>query len=184
MIFGTFPMSVDEFAGRFVTEVRRLVPPPEWNDGPWTEAVKEALRRLCDEVGNLRFQAKQKSRPDSAEWLLDALWWREGEGCILAVESEWGDADAVINDFQKLVVCKAPLKLLVYWSPHDRAKDGTLAKIEGLLENYCHHLRGEVYLLVNFMSPLEARAYVAEVVENGRIQLPSREVRLAVGASA
>jgi hypothetical protein len=54
------------------------------------------------------------------EWLYDLVWYREdAEGNLaevyLVLESEWEEAHAAITyDFQKLLLAKSPLKLMVF----------------------------------------------------------------------
>jgi hypothetical protein len=126
-----------------------------------TQSLMVQLRRLGrrhkfhifpDNRRNLR-----KRRP---EWLVDLLWWDDSPkhtGVALAVESEWNaPVDDIVADFEKLLIIKSPLKLMVY-----RVRGKELHRVrEGIrqnLLNYGQHVRGESYVLCEFLRIGNAR---------------------------
>ena len=91
----------------------------------------------------------RKRRP---EWLVDLIWWEKTPkhtGVGLAVESEWNaPVDDIVAEFQKLLIIKSPLKLMVY---RVRGKD-TVRVREGIRQNllkYGQHVSGESYVFAN-----------------------------------
>jgi hypothetical protein len=141
-----------------------------------TQSLMVQLRRLGrrhkfhifpDNRRNLR-----KRRP---EWLVDLLWWDDSPkhtGVALAVESEWNaPVDDIVADFEKLLIIKSPLKLMVY-----RVRGKELHRVrEGIrqnLLNYGQHVRGESYVLCEFLPNWKCTAYmyrVKQVNRNGTI---------------
>ena len=55
-------------------------------------------------------------------FLLDYLWWKNGQGTLLAAESELSlyDEKSVRHDFEKILCWKAPLKLMIVREPPDK----------------------------------------------------------------
>jgi len=87
------------------------------------------------------------------EWLLDLIWWKnEPEiGIALAVECEWGGTRDIIDDFQKLLCTKAPLKVLIYDGGNiPKHGDDVQAAIKNEMKIYHHHVAGETYLFLAF----------------------------------
>jgi hypothetical protein len=128
---------------------------------------KHKLHIFPDNRRNLR-----KRRP---EWLVDLVWWEESlnhTGVALAVESEWNaPVDDIVADFEKLLIIKSPLKLMVY---RVRGKDLDRVR-EGIRQNllkYGQHVPGESYVLCEFLPNWKCTAYmyrVKQVNKNGTI---------------
>ena len=119
----------------------------------WTELVKKVLD---DEGTRLGYEVLCRGIQDSHEWMLDVIWWKtyreESIGIALAVESEWKTpVREVIDDFQKLLCVKAPLKLLVY-DGGNLPEHGAAVRSEIMAEmmRYHHHVKGETYLFASF----------------------------------
>jgi hypothetical protein len=87
----------------------------------WTSVLKECLRSLLETEGTNVTEVLYSHRAsEKHEFLLDIVVWdrSDGEGVTLAVESEWiQNVEAVAEDFWKLLVMKAPLKLMIFASP-------------------------------------------------------------------
>ena len=89
----------------------------ERSEEVWTRGLKEALYDLGAELG---FSVWTRSVRGSHEWLWDMCWARcEGDdmrtfkGLAMACEIEWGSGSKQLEDFLKLVVAVAELKLYV-----------------------------------------------------------------------
>jgi hypothetical protein len=93
---------------------------------------------------------------DSSEFLLDLIWLKaarpkdDSNGkIVLAVECEWGGAEAAWYDFSKLLYVKSPRKLLVCClSP--KALDAAARSFERDLGDVGGVEPHEKYVLVNF----------------------------------
>ena len=64
----------------------------------------------------------------------------------MAAECEWGRERAVYNDFEKLMVARADVRVMVYDSNqlHD---DDKFSAIESFIRRYKHTQEGDTYLL-------------------------------------
>lgn len=85
----------------------------------WTTQVKEDIGSLGVTHGWAVCTSGFAGRFD-CEWLYDLMWYRnDADGCLaevyLVLESEWQeDHPAIKYDFEKLLLAKAPLKVMVF----------------------------------------------------------------------
>jgi hypothetical protein len=160
-----------EVAKGFVTAfVEKAAPPLILDDpnGQWTNSIRTRLRDICPADCDYLPENPCSSK---GEFLVDSTWEekKRGHRILLAVESEWGTDRYGENpqwrpveaDFEKLLVIKAPFKLLIFSSncklgELEGIPDGDFPiefakkRIETSLEGYGHHLAGEVYIFVDF----------------------------------
>lgn len=164
MIFGQLPIDTKTIA----TEIIKAVRQPEIKDcsPAWTRAVKEALCRCGEERNFDVYTGLRRPGKDTYEWLFDLVWHDRTTGSVsLAVESEWGDEGDVLDDFSKLLVVKAPLKVMVYFA----YKGSFVERIEKeYLSAFDHHVKGEQYLLIEFHG-VKDHAYLYEAPNDGRV---------------
>ncbi len=120
---------------------------------------------------------------DGNEWLYDVYWVKyDQDGWIrsmpLAAESEWGGRDQADYDFQKLLIVKATVRVMIY---EGRTRDGGT---EGFANRFAYHVErfhgepGDTYLLIGF-DPQEAgwRFRFDEIVASEAGQAPTRSQR-------
>lgn len=92
---------------------------------------------------------------DGTEWLYDVYWLEyDDEGWVasmpLAGESEWGGRDKADYDFQKLLVARATVRVMVY---EGRPRDGGTP---GFAKRFAYHVQrfrgtaGDTYLLIGY----------------------------------
>jgi hypothetical protein len=113
----------------------------------WNRATKEVLCELGRKAGFEPYASLRLGKIRLHEWLLDIVWYSlETGGIQLAVESELGREEDVLFDFGKLMVVKAPLKLLLV----ECGKQRLIRRVEQYLQGFDHHIAGEAYLLVDF----------------------------------
>ena len=133
----------------------------------WTGILKEILRDTGKKLGH-------KVNPDPAtgeksQFLLDLVWWKNADDMdiVLAVESEWGSKDHVAHDFGKLLVVKAPLKLMVF----EKQKEDMVEIIkERYMQRYAHHVEGEYYLFLEFDTHnKEVHSFHFQVPSSGKL---------------
>ena len=97
-----------------------------------------------------------KDRGFDCEWLYDLIWYRNTEPdnhlaeVYLVLESEWDMSPSAIKyDFEKLLLAKATLKVMVF-----QAWDENIADVFGLLQQgisvFTKHSADEIYLLAGF----------------------------------
>lgn len=162
-IFGQLPESPEKIAQEVQREVRQL----ERDGKPdWTRKVKEVLKGIGKEKGYKVYpDPEDKDREWHGEWLLDLIWLDEKTGAIrLAAESEWGNEDEVLDDFQKLLCIKAPLKVMIYYVYNKPFVN----KFENYMTRFDQHAKGEHYLLIEFAPGPADQAHLY-AVKNGRI---------------
>ena len=152
------------FIGMFVA---RAAPPTSVDDSDeaWTQSVRRRFIETCPE-GCYALPSDPLTR--KGEFLVDYTWAEEenGKRVLLASESEWGSGrfgrihwTPVEHDFEKLLAIKAPFKVLIFSSicgpsgsmqVADFSFDYAKEKLKVSLENYGHHIPGEVYIFIDF----------------------------------
>jgi hypothetical protein len=122
-------------------------------DREWTIAIKKRLIDIAEKYSlsvNCNIYGEKYKHNDGREWLYDLIIYSSNNGYFdevyLVCESEWSlDFDAIKWDFEKLLVARSKVHLLVYkGSPekHDEYKDDFIAEIEK--SGSCSN--GDVYL--------------------------------------
>lgn len=106
----------------------------DYRDDPWTREILKRLARLGknqsrDENGAGIWVYASKTGAeacagvaDGGEWLFDLCWldyagkdtWAQLQSVPLAAEIEWGNQGDIIDDFQKLVLARAKLRLMIF----------------------------------------------------------------------
>ena len=95
-------------------------------NGVWTKEIKKALLQLGHSHDYVVCATAPKA--DWSEWLYDMCWLAHKEDRVYDIpisvpfimESEWSiDPEEVIVDFQKLLICKAKTKLLIFQDNED-----------------------------------------------------------------
>ena len=95
-------------------------------NGAWTKEIKKAFLLLGHSHGYVVCATAPKA--DWSEWLYDMCWLEHKDDRVYDIpinvpfimESEWStDPEEVIVDFQKLLICKAKTKLLIFQDNED-----------------------------------------------------------------
>jgi hypothetical protein len=143
----------------------------------WTDALKFILKEDGDALGcasHCRFSPRwfaaarrlactpisSKGDDSSSEFLLDFVWWKKfgtSEGALLACESEFGnewarskDVEAIGSDFWKLLVFKAPVKMMVFDVISGGGRERKILDLlTDFMRTYIAHVEGELYLFVD-----------------------------------
>jgi hypothetical protein len=185
MLFGSPSITASELVSVLVAEVEpkarimlhvadtpaHELPKPVKNKcTEWTLAVKEVLARLGSER-HLEVRCNFGGKASSSEFMLDVLWCTgdsPSEGVSLACESEWEETvEQVSRDFQKLLITKAPQKLLIYT---DREPTGGRVRdrIKKDMEQYPYHVEEEEYIFLGLDWQGKADAHRYTVKSSGR----------------
>jgi len=155
----------------------------DWeNSKAWTKALKESLRDLLETKGtNITEVLYSDGDRGKHEFLLDLVVWdrSSGEGVILAVESEWSQSiNDVLDDFWKLLVVKAPIKLMIFAcnkKPRTFSQDAIWNKLSDCLLRYRDHVKNEHYVFMDYAPPPGRKAWWINIPANGKIDaLPER----------
>jgi len=160
-MFRNLPIEPIIVANKIISFIREL---PDDGKVIRTAGVKTLLDKLANKKDYLVYPSD-----DGSAWMLDLIWFLKDHTAIhLAVESEWGNQEQVLFDFQKLLCVKSPLKIMVYF-----AKRSFVGDFEKYMQEFDQHLEGENYLLIEFAPdpPDHAYLYTVKNVKNGRLQV-------------
>jgi len=143
----------------------RLAPPD------WTGLVKGTLLHLGHEHGFKVCSSQPGS--DDGEWLYDLVWYTtQGNGeeerlvdVPLVVECEWKIAPARIKeDFEKLLVTNAPLKLFVC-CPYSTERAAWMDYFNKTVKGYQRQRAGECYLIAFIGNEEGAKPIIFKSIE-------------------
>jgi hypothetical protein len=144
----------------------------------WTKSTMSALQALAREQ-QLKMIVTEHSAYGTLRQL-NALW-VQGEAIVLAIGSGWGDREELEESFYRLLILKAPQKLLLYSCA--KWKEEVLEQLTAALMRYPQHIQGEQYLAVN-LAALEGKVFGAgcEIPHDGSLTLQESRF-LPVGGS-
>jgi hypothetical protein len=136
-----------------ITSIPATIPPGR-GDGEWTTAIKRGLIALGRKRGYSICTSGFPGECDN-EWLYDMVWYRNDppdhlREIGLVLESEWSiDPFQIKYDFEKLLVAKSPIKVMVFQDYKDN-----LSKLWSLLETGIRTFQtvpaGEKYILAAY----------------------------------
>jgi hypothetical protein len=66
----------------------------------------------------------------------------------MAAECEWSQGDAIVNDFEKLLVARADLKVMVFERDDPATVQQTVERLTALERSFERRQTDDVYLLV------------------------------------
>ena len=123
---------------------------PPWDTTEWTRRVKSALIQLGMQRHYTPYPPPADPQGSVGEWLYDVIWVRmDGQnhvmGAPLVAESEWGDPGEVWDDFQKLLVARAEVRVMIFDN-----HPGLLAELQAHIQHYA--VSGDRYLLAQYLS--------------------------------
>jgi hypothetical protein len=149
--------------GDTVSAIKQLLdglssrPELEWTNRAWTRAIKDDIGRL-GKTKDWLVCASGFCDQFEREWLYDLVWYREDSRRRLSevglvLESEWIiDPLGIKYDFEKLLVAKAPLKVMICQSKGSAGASAstTLTSLEDSINAFHAGVATEVYLLAVF----------------------------------
>jgi hypothetical protein len=148
------------------------------SDTEWTTHIKCGVGQIGLDAGLLA-TASGYPTPADQEWLFDLIWFENSEQkhlkrLVLALESEWNrHPDEICYDFEKLLVARAPLKVMVF-QDNGRNLPELWQMFETSLQTYAQHDADELYLFAAFQeTPHEFMVKMIRVQEllTGRARL-------------
>lgn len=105
----------------------------------WTRAIKTMLCELGQKFG---YQVRA-SGIDSGyrEWLYDVTWLEYSRydrliDAHLVAECEWGDFASVKHDFEKLLLARASIRLMIYGHFKDSGAEGIAARLTEYIRGF------------------------------------------------
>jgi hypothetical protein len=123
-------------------------------DRAWTMKIKEVIGSLGEKYG---WDVCTSGFPDrfDPEWLYDLIWFRNDSDShlsevYLVMESEWGKGrDEIKYDFEKLLLAKATLKVMVFQTD-DKDTSGIFNFLKEGIHAFQKHSAEETYILAAF----------------------------------
>jgi hypothetical protein len=147
------------------------------SDSEWTTEIKCGIGQIGTDA-DFRACASRYPASTDREWLFDLIWFRNSpEGSLeeleLALESEWcRDPGEIFYDFEKLLVARAPIKVMIFQDNGDNL--GSLwEKFDQSLRTYQQHGEHEIYLLAAFREEKHAFEFQQGTIQEllaGRIR--------------
>lgn len=160
-------MNPNALVREIVAEFRKL-PDSQRPEGrrQWT---KKVLTTLCKLGRRLGYTAWAKGDPK--EWLYDVSWYNcDTCGRLTSVpmvaECEWDNFGEIAYDFEKLLLARVTVRVMVYDAWHD--EDGAV----GINNKLCEHVRtfngarGDTYLLIALVEDPKWFEF-AQIVDQG-----------------
>ena len=122
-----------------------------WSDGRWSSEVKAAIVYVGQSIGCLT-AANGCATDNNGEWLYDVVWYKlDDEGdlsdVLLVAESEWGNADAIKADFEKLLVARSKYRVMVFQAGSSDSIHKLIEVMAISASKYNQAARGDRYLL-------------------------------------
>lgn len=155
-------MDVDETIHRIlnaVDEIEGMECRNQWSKEKWTRRIKTALCKVGKRNGYYICASSVDIEANHGEWLYDVCWldYDGNDGDWLrwmrmAAESEWGEnIGAIEDDFSKLLVARASLRVMVCDGWHLSGGEKGYATVERLQQSV-HEFEGsqtgDTYLLI------------------------------------
>lgn len=124
--------------------------PKTWSDRDWTVGIKGSVAKLALAAGWDICTSSVADIECECEWLFDQTWFRNENGMLrevgLVLESEWGDFPEVRYDFEKLLVARAPLKVMIYCDEKLECEESFVQLALGI-RHYKHRDASDRFLL-------------------------------------
>ena len=120
----------------------------EWSNREWTQQVKDLLIRVGVEKGCIPYPHCGRG-----EFLYDVIWLQTTDGTVeglldhvpLVAEIEWGSKGDVRYDFQKLLVARADVRMMIF-EDQGRLLEELRAHVVRVAQN------GDNYLLARYLA--------------------------------
>ena len=124
-----------------------------WDGRDWTRMIKKQLISLAEAHGCEAY-ASQCENGERAEWLYDVVWLRAGEGQYkgmltdspLVAEIEWARPEAVMDDFQKLLLARADTRLMIFEATNTTLAEKHVDKLIRQVRAYSRTGYGDRYI--------------------------------------
>lgn len=128
----------------------------DWTNSQWTKAVKTTLCRVGRDFGcSVWASGVEGYDKDGGEWLYDVTWLKyKGDllkSLSMAAECEWGTRGAVKDDFEKLLLARAAVRVMVFdGMMHEGGAEATANEICNWIGAYEDSQKGDTYLLIGY----------------------------------
>lgn len=138
-------MSINGEIAHRLTSVGNALSGPFAGVTPWTTNIKTTLVELGKAKGYKTCASGCSGLSDWGEWMFDVCWldydWPDSpadrllKAVPLIAECEWGGLESVVDDFEKLLVGAADLRLMIF----DGFNHADIHRIFGVLRRMADH---------------------------------------------
>ncbi len=124
-----------------------------WTAGQWTRKILTALCGVGSRLG-CSVCASRVDNADWGEWLYDCCWLAGSKWLktvLMVAECEWRSLGDIEDDFQKLLVARASLRVMVcdgWWLDDDTEGKATVDRLSHWVREYEDSRVGDTYLLI------------------------------------
>ncbi len=148
-----------------LTEVNDCLRGQGASDTEWTRAIKTGLchaghnldYRVATSLDRRRATEGCADGPDFGEWLFDLVWmvWngepqRQLNRICLVVESEWGDRGDILDDFEKLLVARSCVRLMIFQASNGAEVEAIFNLLQEESQAFEQSQTGDYYLLEGY----------------------------------
>lgn len=152
---------------------------PEYLPGMDTGAAEPTDRRICwnktlkavlSAIGTEHsMEVEVDTSPHAPQNDQLDLYWKRGDGIVLAASTGWGDRNSLERRLQRLEGLKAIQKVFIFSCA--RWQEAVLEQINAALLRYPFHIGGEQYLFANLLgAESKIQVHVAEIEADGRMK--------------
>jgi hypothetical protein len=132
----------------------------------WDKTLRALLTAIAGEH-SVQVELDLSSHTPQNEQL--DLYWKRGDGIVLAATTGWGDRSSLERRLQRLESLKAIQKLFIYSC--SRWQEAVLEQINGALLRYPFHVEGEQYIFVNLLGTESSmHVHTAELPTDGPLK--------------
>jgi hypothetical protein len=125
------------------------------SDEKWTREINNIICQIGNDYG-YKTCASHSNTSDFGEWMYDIIWIKYkypkvAKGLLrvpLVAECEWGSKINIFEDFEKLLFCKADLKIFIFQAPNDSKKQTLFDELNKEVTEYENNTIDDRYLLI------------------------------------
>ncbi|MGF1594431.1 MAG: hypothetical protein ACFCUW_14195 [Kiloniellaceae bacterium] len=142
---------------------------PGLYDNEWTRRIKEELGALGKSKGYYTYGLKNSPHCHDGEFMFDLCWLDYGEEdkwlkqVPLVLESEWLRPGDVDDDFQKLLIARAGLRVMVFGAKTREEFSSTVDRLRRWVNEFEATVSSDQFLLCGWCSDTSSFRY-AEIV--------------------
>jgi len=143
-------------------EIRNVL--DSFGDDFWNESWGDRTRRVKNRIGAIgkaegySVYANQSDFGENGEWLFDMTWLVIEDGFVvnvpLVLESEWKRGDEIGNDFQKLMVSRAELRVMIFSFPDEESATTEINDLQKAVGLFSAGQASDRYLLATYREDL------------------------------
>lgn len=134
-----------------------------------TRGVERLLTKLGKAMGYRVAVKGEGCDWGKSEWMNDVVWADLNEDELirsipLAVECEWGTKQEVWDDFQKLLICRAEVRVMIFSANSCDKASSLVEELNRQIERFVSSQKGDKYLFASYVEkenpPFSVKEYV------------------------